>query len=97
MTPRVDLDPPTSVAGLNMKSPDLRAPLALPDSPFSSNVGDSSVMSSLYTNQSLSSQESDIQNGLSYDAPNHTNSSTNNFLLSEESEENSTDSQKANL
>ena len=40
-----------SQSASSAKSPDLRAPLAMPDSPFSSTVGDSSMMSSLYTNQ----------------------------------------------
>lgn len=66
-------------------SPDLRAPLAIPDSPFSSTIGDSSVLSSLYTNQS--SPGSGSEGGsrrYSYNL-NHTSSSINNFLVMRES------------
>ena len=47
------MDVPESVA-ISSKSPDLRAPLAIPDSPFSSTVGDSSILSSAFANQRFS-------------------------------------------
>ena len=46
---------------INSKSPDLRAPLAIPDSPFSSTVGDSSILSSAFANQRFSLGEIEIK------------------------------------